>query len=70
MLLLGVADSGAAGAFAGRTLVWDVLLAFVVGLLAGALLAWLRNALVAAYLRFAWSRLQHHVANDVLDRMS
>jgi len=41
----------------------------VVGYVAGNGLARLRNAIVAAYLRVVWSRYQHHVANDLLDKL-
>ena len=69
-LLFGAAAGDAAGVFDGGALALDVLVAFVTGTVAGILVALLRNALVAAYLRFAWSRLQQHAANDVLDRVS
>ena len=69
-LLLGVAGSVPAGAELGSGLLLEALAAGAVGLLGGALVAWIRNAVVAVYLRYAWSRLQHHQANDILDRVS
>lgn len=42
---------------------------FGLGYAFAAAFAILRNIAVAVYLRFAWSRLQHHVASDLLDRM-
>jgi chromate transport protein ChrA len=47
-----------------------VLYGLVLGFLAGFVFAVLRNVAVALYLRFVWTRFQHHVANDLLDRMS
>lgn len=43
---------------------------FVIGFVVGFLFAALRNLWVMLYLRFVWTRFQHHVANDLLDRLS
>jgi hypothetical protein len=43
---------------------------FVIGFVVGFLFAMLRNLWVMLYLRFVWTRFQHHVANDLLDRLS
>lgn len=40
------------------------------GFVGGFLFATIRNITVALYLRFIWTRFQHHVANDLLDRLS
>ncbi len=40
------------------------------GFLVGCCAAAVRNAAVGVYLRIIWTRFHHHVANDVLDRMS
>lgn len=61
--------------FPGYTVSWTgSLLAAAYGLACGYLLgqavAHLRNGLIGLYLRFARSRLVHHVARDLLDRMS
>lgn len=74
VLVISAGDSGATS-LPGYTLSpGGVLVAglygFVVGLVLGYLLARLRNGLVDLYLRFVWSRSQHHVASDVLDRIS
>ena len=47
----------------------SLLAGLVAGYVVGNGLARLRNAVVAAYLRVVWSRYQHHVANDLLDKL-
>ena len=54
----------ATGAFVGA--LWCAALGFV----GGYLFAILRNLAVAAWLRYLLSRYEHHVASDLLDRMS
>lgn len=63
--------AGAAGLFEpDSSLAVTVVLAAGCGFLMGCLVAIIRNALVGAHLRIIWTRFHHHVANDVLDRMS
>lgn len=61
-LLPGYAPSGSG-------LVVGALYGLGIGFVAGYAFATVRNAVLAVYLRFAWSRLQHHAASDLLDRM-
>ena len=65
----GLIAGVAAGLPAGDTGLL-ALRGLVSGAGAGVLIAVVRNLLVAVYLRFVWTRLQHHVANDLLDRVS
>ncbi len=72
-------DTGAVVTMLARPLqgVESLAARLVLGLVAGLLvgygvgngLARLRNVAVAAYLRIVWSRYQHHVANDLLDKL-
>lgn len=43
---------------------------FGIGYIAAGAFALSRNVVVAAYMRFVWTRLQHHAASDLLDRLS
>jgi len=43
---------------------------FIIGYLAGNVFARIRNFAVALYLRLIWRRAEHHVASDLLDRIS
>lgn len=61
--------------FPGYTVSWPgAALVAVYGLAGGYLLgqavARLRNGLITIYLRFARTRLAHHVASDLLDKLS
>lgn len=44
--------------------------AFVLGFAAGWTFARVRNAALGAYLRLVYTRAEHHVASDLLDRLS
>lgn len=46
------------------------VLAAAAGGVMGEIGALLRNAFATLYLRFIWTRLNHHEASDLLDRMS
>jgi hypothetical protein len=59
----------------GYTVTWGgavlgAIYGLLVGFVGGFLFATFRNITVALYLRFIWTRFQHHVANDLLDRLS
>lgn len=47
-----------------------LLYGLLAGFAGGFAFATLRNIAVVLYLRWVWTRFQHHVANDLLDRLS
>jgi hypothetical protein len=67
--LLGATSWSGMDALFGQVL-WAAAQGLIAGYVAGNLLARLRNLAVAGYLRVVWSRYQHHVANDILDKLS
>ena len=59
----------------GYTVSWlgaalGLLYGLLIGFVGGFAFATLRNLAVVLYLRWIWTRFQHHVANDLLDRLS